>query len=157
LYIQTDNPFIVVKRKEIINDDADDDEDTGEAEAGQLDTDQLPTLSIQPKLDPKKVRSISQSVLTNKIKSREALPRQLVRQRSNTIIGHLPVFKRVEDKPNAETDETDAADAEDFEVVDIRSEIFRIKDQFDELLDALDGKLFNGADLEKSCLLKKQM
>jgi len=53
--------------------------------------------------------------------------------------------------------DADAADAEDFEVVDIRTEIFRIKDQFDELLDALDGKLFNEADLEKSCLLKKQM
>ena len=48
-------------------------------------------------------------------------------------------------------------DNEDFEVVDIRTEIFRIKDQFDELLGALDGKLFDGADLEKSCLLQRRM
>ena len=105
LYIQTDNPFLVVKRKEINNDGDDDNDDDGDGsggvdqpEAEQLDTDQVLKILTPIKLEQKKTRSVSQSILTQKIKSREDFPRRLVRQRSNTIIGHLPVLERVEDQ-----------------------------------------------------------
>ncbi len=75
------------------------------------------------KPDKKKTRSISQSNLRNATKLRQDFPRHLVRQRSNTIIGPLPVLVRAD-----EDGDSDGVDG-DYEVVDVRTEIFRIKDQ----------------------------
>jgi hypothetical protein len=171
IYIQTDNPFLVVRRKELsfseVNNDnnnsisssnssssscLNNNNDQNKEEEEKLDVvNELKAESRNPYLPTsKKNRSISQSNLCQ-VKVKQDFPKRLVRQRSNTIIGRLPVFSRDEDEEDEEAE---------YEVVDVRSEIFRIKDQFDDLLGALDGRLFAAGlkDLgDKTFLLKDKM
>ena len=174
IYIQTDNPFLVVRRKEFsfseINNNNNNSNNNSNSnsksnscisinnnnfqnEEDEEKLDVVNELKEERKLylnNSKKTRSISQSNLSQ-VKLKQDFPKRLVRQRSNTIIGRLPVFSRAEDEEDEE---------EEYEVVDVRSEIFRIKDQFDDLLAALDGRLFGDAikDLgDKNFLLKDKM
>ena len=99
-----------------------------------------------------KNRCVSQANLSQ-VKSSADFPKRLTRQRSNTIIGRSPFLIHSEDE------EDDQVLDEEYELVDVRSEIFRIKDQFDNLLQALDVSLFGGDKSigDKTCLLKKRM
>jgi hypothetical protein len=99
-----------------------------------------------------KNRSVSQANLSQ-AKSSTDFPKRLTRQRSNTIIGRSPIIIPSEDEEDEQVFD------EKYELVDIRSEIFRIKDQFDDLLQALDTSLFGGDKSigDKTCLLKNRM
>ena len=99
-----------------------------------------------------KNRCVSQANLSQ-VKSSTDFPKRLTRQRSNTIIGSSPFLIHSEDEQDEQVLD------EEYELVDVRSEIFRIKDQFDDLLQALDVSLFGGDKSigDKTCLLKKRM
>ena len=164
-YIQTDNPFVVVKRRENSfsdvnnnsnsnNNIASNSNNSNSQEEEEEEEKKIGVISeLRSELSPSKgvirdkTRSHSQANLTPiKIRTGD-FPKRLVRQRSNTIIGRLPVFH--------EDEEDERLVGDDYELVDVRSEIFRIKDQFDDLLDVLDGRLFG--EIKSASLLKKRM